>query len=97
MPPRPLINSKIQKYYQNGSRFNGVQSRNNLPKMKDETYVINLDEYELIGTQWIVLYANSDNGKASNDATYFDSFGVEYTTKRNLKIHRRDKYHNKYF
>ena len=55
MPPRPLINSKIQKYYQNGSRFNGVQSGNNLPKMKDETYVINLDEYELIGTQWIVL------------------------------------------
>ena len=30
MPPHPLRNFEIQKYYQN--EFNGVFSRNNLPK-----------------------------------------------------------------
>ena len=45
MPPHPLTNLEIQKYYQNESRFNGVYSRNNLPKLKDGAYVINLDEY----------------------------------------------------
>ena len=33
-------------YYQNEPRFNGVYPRDNLPdKIKDGTYVINLDEY----------------------------------------------------
>ena len=37
MPPRPLTNFEIQKYYQNEPRFNGVYSRNNLAeKIKDE-------------------------------------------------------------
>ena len=45
MPPRPLINFEIQKYYQTESKFNDIYSRNNLPKMKDGAYVINLDEY----------------------------------------------------
>ena len=31
--------------YQNEPRFNGVHSRDNLPKIKDGAYVINLDEY----------------------------------------------------
>ena len=34
MPPYPLTNLEIQKYYQNESKFNGVYSRNNLPKIK---------------------------------------------------------------
>ena len=33
-----IINFEIQRYYQNKKRFNGVYSRNPLPK-KDETYV----------------------------------------------------------
>ena len=38
-------------YYQNKPRFNGVYSRDNLPdKIKDGTYVKNLDEYPDIGT-----------------------------------------------
>ena len=49
MPPHPLTNFEIQKYYQNQIRFNGVYSRYNLPKTKDEVYVINLDEYSDIG------------------------------------------------
>ena len=51
MPPHPLTNFEIKRYYQNESRFNGVYSRNNLfKKIKDKAYVINLDENEGVGT-----------------------------------------------
>ena len=43
MPPHPLTNFEIQKYYQNEPRFNGVYSGDNLTKIKDGVYVINLD------------------------------------------------------
>ena len=55
MSPHPLTNFEIQKYYHNLTRFNGVYSRDNLPKIKDGAYVINLDEYSDIGTHWISL------------------------------------------
>ena len=48
-------------YYQNEPKFNGVYSRNNLPKIKNGAYVINLDEYESIGTHWIALYVIAEN------------------------------------
>ena len=35
MPSHPLTNFEIRKYYQNQPKFNGVFSRNNLPKVKD--------------------------------------------------------------
>ena len=53
MPDHPLTNFEIQNYSQNKRKFNGVYSQNNLPKMKDRVYVINLDKYksiELIGS-----------------------------------------------
>ena len=75
MSPYPLTNSEIQKYYQNEPRFNGVYSRDNLSKIKDGAYVINLDEYSDIGTHWVALYAQN------NDVTHFDSFGVEHIPK----------------
>ena len=50
MPPHPLTNFEMQKHYQNGCKFNGIYSRNNLPKIKDGIYVINLDEFKSIGT-----------------------------------------------
>ena len=59
--PHPLTNFETQKDYQNEPKFNGVYSRNNLPKIKDGTYVINLDGYKSIGTHWIVLYTNDNN------------------------------------
>ena len=43
MPPHSLKNFETQKYYQNEAKFNGVYSRNNLPKIKDGAYVTNLD------------------------------------------------------
>ena len=56
MLPHPLTNFEIQKYYKIEPRFNGVSSRNNLPKkLKDRAYVINLDEYADVGTHWISL------------------------------------------
>ena len=76
MPPHPLTNFEIQKYYQNEKRFNGVFSRDNLSnKIKDGAYIINLDEYSDIGTHWVALYVNN------NDITYFDSFSVEHIPK----------------
>ena len=74
MPPYPLTNFEIQKYYQNETKFNGVNSRNNLPKIKDGAYVINLDEYKSTGNHRIALYVIVNNRKASHDAIYFDSF-----------------------
>ena len=57
MKPHPLTNFEIQKYYENEPRFNGVYSRNNLPKkIKDGAYVINLDEHKGTGTHWIALF-----------------------------------------
>ena len=73
MPSHPLTNFEIQKYYQNESRFNGVYSRNNLPeKIKDGSYVLNLNGYADVGTHWIALFCNRI------EIVYFDSFGVEH-------------------
>ena len=77
MPPHPLTNFEIMKYYEDESRFNGVYSRDNLPnKIEDGAYVINLDEYSDISTQSIVLHVKN------YDITYFDSFGVEHIPKK---------------
>ena len=60
MPPHPLTNFEIQKYYQNEPNFSGVYLRNNLSKIKDGAYTINPDDYESIGTHWIVFYVNAE-------------------------------------
>ena len=71
----------IQAYYQNGTRFNGGYSRDNLlHKIKDEAYVISLDDYSDIRTHWIALYVNNDT------VTYFGSFGVEHIPKEIKKF-----------
>ena len=75
IPPHPLTNFEIPKYCENEPRFNGVYSRDNLSRVKDGAYVVNLDEYSDIGTHWVALYINN------NDVNYFDNFGVEHTSK----------------
>ena len=82
MPHHTLTNFETKNYYQNESKFNGVYSRNNLPKIKDRAYVINFDEYESIETHWIVLYVNAIN------IIYFDSFGIEHNPKEIKKFIR---------
>ena len=62
MPPHPLTNLEMQKYYQNDPRFNEVYSRDSLPKIKDGANVINLDEYSDIETHSIALHALNNNG-----------------------------------
>ena len=80
-PPHPLTNFEIQTYYQNEPRFNGVFSRDNLPNtIKNSAYVLNLDEYQDIGTHWVALYVNNKT------ATYFDFFGVEHIPKEIMKF-----------
>ena len=74
MLPHPVTNFKIQKYYQNEHKPNGVYSRNSLSNIKDGAYIINL-KYESIETHWIALYVNADN------VTKFDSFGFEHIPK----------------
>ena len=72
-----MTNFEIQTYYQNDPRFIG----DNLPdKIKDGTYVINLDEYSDIGTHWLALYINNKT------VTYFDSFGIEHVPKEVKKF-----------
>ena len=81
MPPHPLINFEIQKYYKNERRFIGVFSRNNLPtKIKAATYVINVDQYADIGTRLIALFCNR------NEIAYFDSFGFEHVLEEIKKF-----------
>ena len=76
IPPHPLTKFEIQMFYQNEPRFNGVYSRDNLTdKIKDGTYVINLNEYSDIGTHWIAVNVNTKT------VTYFGSFGVEHMPK----------------
>ena len=75
----------MQKYYKNEPRCNGVYSRDNLPKIKDGAYVINLDEYSDIGTHWVDLHVDDND----NNVIYFDFFGVyvkEIKTFINKKI-----------
>ena len=80
MPPHPLTNFEMKKYYQNEPRFNDVYSRDNLPKTNDEAYVINLDEYSDIGTHLIALYV------LNNSVTYSDSSEVEHIPKEIKKF-----------
>ena len=88
IPPHPLTNCEIHKYYQNGPKFNGVYSRGSLPKrIKDGAYVINLDEYASVGACWIALYVEDI------EVTYFHIPRVEYVPKEieNIIAHNNIK------
>ena len=70
-----MTNFEIQEYFKDEKKFNGVFSRNNLPKLKNGAYVINLDHRKNTGTHWVVIFVKED------EVIYFDSFGVEYIPK----------------
>ena len=64
------------KYSVSYCRFNGVYSRNNLPKrIKDEAYVTDLDEDADVSTNWIILYVKNI------EIIYFGSSGAEHVLK----------------
>ena len=51
VPLYPLSNTEITKYLNYEPKFNGVYSRDNLPRIKD---VKNLDDKKSKGTHWIL-------------------------------------------
>ena len=60
-----------------------MYSRNNLSnKIKKGAYVINLDEYENVGTHWVALFFNPKY------TVYFDSFVIEHIPKEINKFIR---------
>ena len=68
----PLSSTNINNYFNYESRCNGVFSRENLSRIKDGAYRINLDDKKSKETHWVLLFIDG------NTAVYFDSFGIEY-------------------
>ena len=66
-----------------------------LTNFESGAYVINLDEYHHIGTQWVALYVQStnvyDTYVNNKIVTYFDPFGVEHIPKEIMKFINRKK------
>ena len=60
-----LTNFEKQTHYQNEGKINGVYSRINLHKIKDEAYVLIFAECKSIGTHWIALKVYGNNRSAS--------------------------------
>ena len=79
MPPHPSSNFEIQIYYPKAPNIKSTNSRNNLPKIKDGAYVINLDRYKSIRTYWIALHLDSDN------VAYFDNLGPAFIFENRFK------------
>ena len=46
MLPDPLTNFEMQKHYQNEPKCNALYFRDNLPKITNGAYVVNLDEHK---------------------------------------------------
>ena len=56
----------------------------------NRVHVINLEEYNSIGTHRIAFCVNGDN------VTYFDNFGVVHIPVEMKNFIENQKYHNKY-
>ena len=77
MSPHRLTKFEIQKYYENEPRFNGVFSRDNIPKtIKDGAYVINLDKYADVSIYWIALFCNG------SEVVYFNNLVLSMFLKK---------------
>ena len=76
-----MTNYEIERYFEYELGFNGVYSRNNLPRIaKDGGYIVNLDDMGKSGTHWVAIFVSGNRG------TYFDSFGVEHLPHEILKF-----------
>ena len=85
----PLNNIEITNYFKYEPRFNEVFSRNNLHRIKDGAYLINLDDKNSKGTHWVSLFIDRSTG------VHFDSFGIEYVPQEVLnKIKNKSINHN---
>ena len=68
----PLNNKKITNFFNYEPIFNGVFARNNLPRIKDWAYLINLDDKKCKGTHWVSLFIDR------NTVVYFAYFQIEH-------------------
>ena len=59
------------KYYKHTPSFGGVFSRDNVPSLRENFYVVNLDDKSGAGTHWVVIF------NIGLPCIYFDSFGVQ--------------------
>ena len=80
MPVHPLTNFEALNFLKNNLNFMVVIQEIIKEKIKDRACIINLGEYESIGTHWIALHMNAENVK------YFYSFGVEHVPKEIRKF-----------
>ena len=70
-------------------KFKGVFSRNNLPRIKDGPYSINLDDKRSKETQWASLFIDKSK------AVYLNSFRIDETSQEVLsKIKDKSITHN---
>ena len=70
MPENDIIT--ITRYFNYKRRLNSVFSRDNWPRVKDETYVIKLDVKERKGTHSVSVFIDRYT------VVYFDYFGIKY-------------------
>ena len=83
----PLTNFNFHDYYKGNALFGGVHSRDNVPRLKNKFYIVNLDDYEGPGTHWIAIF-----NVYRDEIIYFDSFGVdppEEILKKLLDVHKK--------
>ena len=66
------------KYFVNDCRFNGVFSRDNLPRIEDGAYMINLNDKQSKGTHWVSLFIDK------HMAVYLEFSGIEYIQREVL-------------
>ena len=97
MPPHPLPNFEIQKYYQNKPKFRDVYSRDNIPKrssteIKDWAYIINLDEYSDIGTHWVALYVGGSSPEDVGRANLKDMQNYQVIDAKLSNLNREVSY-----
>ena len=70
-----LSNTEITKYIKYKIRFNDVFLRNIISRIKDGVCVVNLNDKNGKGRQWVSSFIDV------NTAVYLDSFGIEYIPK----------------
>ena len=75
----PLSNIEITSYFNWKARFNSVFSKDNLPRIKCEAYVIIQDNKESKRRHWISLFIVGKYQKYG--CVLSPSFGIEYITQ----------------
>ena len=60
VPIHPFSKTEVTKYSNYGPRFNNIFSRNNLPRINDRVYAINLDGKQSNRRHWVPLFIDKN-------------------------------------